>query len=66
MSRCEGDPRVVDHGNGIVEVHGARRTVEVHEESQYGAWRIVRPDAPADDFRQTRDAAIERAFEVAA
>lgn len=65
MSRYDGDPRVVDYGNGIVRVRGPHRTVDVERESQYNAWRIVNPDAPADDFRQTRDAAIERALEVA-
>jgi hypothetical protein len=65
MSAYSSNPQVTDHGDGIITVRGTTRTVEVYTESGYGAWRIVRSDAPADDFRQTQDAAIERALEVA-
>jgi hypothetical protein len=65
MSRYDSDPRVSDAGSGVIQVRGTARTVEVESMSQHGAWRIIRPDAAADDFRQERDLAIDRALELA-
>lgn len=65
MTEVQGGFRVVDHGDAGIAVYGPGRMVEVHPESQHNAWRIVRPEG-SDDFRQTKELAIERAKELAA